>query len=1091
MKPKTLLLLNLLLVLALGFATSPLSTQAAPLGGSITGSVTSPNGYPLPIGTVVKLFDPGNDSVRGQAQVNLNTGDFEFATLPNGLYLLKAVPPEASGLTQSQPLTITILNAPVDVGSLALTLPQITGSILAPDGITPHPADVTVFLPNGHPIQSIAAPTGAYAIGGLPAGEYNLQAYPRGSQPYFRTPFTPITLTDGVTQTLNLQLRAADLWGSVTDPIGVPVPAAKVIAASLNGTAQIAFTDFNGFWTLGALPQGSYLLTALPPQTAAGLNPAERVSVSLPTANNPYTLVLQSSDKFVTGTVTAQNGQIIQNAQIHARRVGHPGETQTLTNDAGEYSLNLTPGLWALTVRPITNTLPTDWVYRDGAQFVSFRDNDLPEEKTINFTVLLADSGATGNIQLPDASAPPFTVTVALYNNEGQGRVTQTLPNDGTFALNLPSGGYKIAIHPASDAYLAPALAPVQLPPNAPLDLGTITLQPRDALITGTITVSGTQMGIEGIPVVAMRPDAPGVVQTVSAPGGTYALAVSAGNWEIHPALLPTSPYLFTGEPAQITLAAGETVPDVNFTLSGTDAVLQGTLVDETGQPITPLEGWAAAAQIENPQIHNGAPIRDGIFTIYLPAGEYRLAAHLPAGSGYLSGADRSVQLLSGQTTAITLTVRTVDAHINGALTDPRANDQTVTGISGLVTAWSGYNWTAAPIQTGNGSFMLNVAAGLWRVNYAIQPGEYARVGTAQNVPVETGQTALIRLPVTRKDAQIQGIVLAPNGSPLAGALVLARGQSGLVEGLTLQTLSAADGTFSLPVPYGSYRLGATLPGTAWVKPAEQTFDVLQNGISGDHTLQFRQSDATLSGTLTVSNTVSGGMVHLFAWSNDGGYVNTTVPVTATEQTAQGAYQLGLISGQEWNIKAVYQHGSEYWQAQTTLRIDDSAQLLDLTLAGPNPLPRPVIIRFDAADTQQITLADGTEIYIPGSALPVQGTVTLSIVPIATLSNQHNAQTLPYGYAFLAYGPNGEPIEATFNQNVVIHFTYNEADLGGFPESYLRPAYFATTTNTWTLPESYAVDTAANRVTMEINHFTDFALTTNGKQFIFLPLLSR
>jgi len=1091
MKPKILLLLNFLLIFAIGLGSFALPVQAAPLGGSITGVVTSPNGYPLPVGTVVKLFQPGSDTVRGQAQVNLNTGEFQFASLPNGLYILKAVPPEVSGLTQSQPREALVMNTPVDVGILALTLPQLTGNVLAPDGITPNPADITVFLPNGHPFQYVAAPTGAYAIGGLPAGDYNLQAYPRGTQPYFRSALTPLTVTDGVTQTLDLQLRPADLWGTVTDPFGVPVPAAKVIAASLDGSAQAALTDPQGFWTLGALPEGEYLLTALPPRTAGGLIPAERVTVTIPTDGNPYTLTLQATNKIVTGTVTAQNGQIIQNAQIHARRVGRPGETQTLTDDQGAYSLNLAPGLWALTVHPITETVPANWVYRDGAQFVAFRDNLLPETKTTNFTVLLANSGITGNIQLPDASAPPFTVTVALYNNEGQGRFTQTLPGDGTFNLTLPSGGYKIAMRPASDAYLAPALDPVQLPPNDILDLGTVTLLPRDALITGTIVVSGTQMGIEGIPIVALRPDAPGVVQTVSGPGGVYALAVSAGDWEIHPALLPTSPYLFTGEAAQVTLAAGETVPNVNFALSGTDSVLQGTVVDENGNPITDIEGWAAARQVENPQVYNGAPIQAGMFTIYLPAGEYNLAAHVPPGSGYLSSGERSVQLLSGQTTTVTLTLRTVNAHINGALVDPRNNNQTVTDLPGWVSAWSGINWTAAPIQTGNGSFGLNVAAGIWRVNYAIQPGEYARVGKAQNVPVEAEQTVLIDLPATRKDAQIQGSVLAPDGSPLAGALVLARGQSGLVEGLTLQTFSAADGTFSLAVPYGSYRLGAALPGTSWVKPAEETFDVIQNGISGGHILQFRESDATLSGTLTVSNTVSSGAVHLFAWASDGAYVNAAFPVTATEQTAQGAYQLGLISGREWNIKAVYQHGGQYWLAQTTFRMDDTSQTLDLTLDGPNPLPYPVVVRFDAADAQQITLSDGTEINIPGGALPTEGMVTLSIIPIATLPNQQDARTLPYGYAFLAYDADGDPIEATFNQNVTIHFTYDESDLGGVPENRLLPAYFATTTNTWTFPQSYSIDTAANRVTMEINHFTDFALVTNGRQYIFLPLLRR
>ena len=49
--------------------------------------------------------------------------------------------------------------------------------------------------------------------------------------------------------------------------------------------------------------------------------------------------------------------------------------------------------------------------------------------------------------------------------------------------------------------------------------------------------------------------------------------------------------------------------------------------------------------------------------------------------------------------------------------------------------------------------------------------------------------------------------------------------------------------------------------------------------------------------------------------------------------------------------------------------------------------------------------------------------------------------------------------------------------MAGISESFLKPAYFSTTTNEWTFPESYVVDTEANRVVMQIDHFTDFALT--------------
>ena len=76
---------------------------------------------------------------------------------------------------------------------------------------------------------------------------------------------------------------------------------------------------------------------------------------------------------------------------------------------------------------------------------------------------------------------------------------------------------------------------------------------------------------------------------------------------------------------------------------------------------------------------------------------------------------------------------------------------------------------------------------------------------------------------------------------------------------------------------------------------------------------------------------------------------------------------------------------------------------------------------------------------------------------------------------------------------MLITFSYDDAELWrmGLSEHWLKPAYFSTTTDSWTFPESYVVDTVANRVAMEIDHFTDFALTTPTVFQVFLPLVVR
>ncbi len=1063
------------------------------LGGMVNGTVTSPRGFPLPAGTVVRLFEPGGETVFGEALPDLNTGAFSLGPVPNGFYVLKAVPPESSGLTQSEFVPVSVHNAPVGVGEVPLTEPQVFGLVTAPDGSTPAGASVAVYLGDGQLIQMVDAPAGRFALGGLPAGTYGAQAFPWGAHPYFRSVVQPFTVSEGVTQSITLTLRAADLWGVTLDEGGNPIRGAKVVAADRLGHHQMSLSDGNGFWSLGGLPDGDYWLSALPPLEDSGLLPPVPVSVTVPGADNPYTLTFRASLKTVEGVVSTNLGAPVEKALVVANRVDRSGRVTALSQADGSYAMRLGSGLWALTVRPVSATVPGEWVYPDPPQFVRFRYDNSPQSETVDFAVLTADSGAFGTVQMPDGSPPPFTVTVALYNNEGIGRRTRIDPANGTFSLTLPSGGYKVAVHPADNNYLAPVLSPVRLPPGEMLDLGAITLLPRDALITGTLTVSGTGAPAEGVPVVAWRSGAPGSLHTASGPGGVYALAVTSGTWQVRPAPLPSQPYLYHEAGAEVTLSAGETRPDVDFDLTGTDAAISGVLVDESGNPVTEVEGWASAIRIGNPALHNGAPIRAGAFSINIPAGAYRVAALLPAGSGYLSTGERHVEVASGETAVITLTVRAVDARISGALVDPRDAGHPVRDLPGLVAGWNEGHWAVDTVDTGNGTFSLDVAAGLWRVTYRINSQRYARLSRGKNVPVEAGQTAVIGLPVTAKDARIEGQVLDPDGNPLAGARVMVRGFSGAVDGLWLHTSSRADGSFVLKVPYGRYTLGAALPGSAWIKPVEVVVNVPPGGVSSGHVLQFRESDAVLSGSLTVTPTLAEGDVYVFAWADDGGFVHALFPVTQTAAggSAAGSYSLGVLSGTTWHVGAVFQTSTKYWSGQGVVAVDEASETLDLTLTGPHAKPAPVVVRFDASEPRRVSLSDGTEIYIPGGALPVSGTVTLRVVPIATLPSQHSARIVRYGYAFLATGPDGEPIEEHFNQDVVIRFAYDEDALHGFPEGRIRPAYFSTTTDEWTYPESYVVDTDANTVTMQIDHFTDFALTTDGMNFIFIPLLTR
>lgn len=1089
------LVLASLLAIVLMAITAP---TALAQGSTINGVVGSPNGYPLPTGTVVKLFDSDSELLHGQATPDLATGAFSLGPVANGLYTIKAVPPAGSGLTQSVIKYVSVINGPVNGVQLNLTLPQINGTVTKPDGATPVTATVRVYAGSAILLQVVEAPGGNFQIGGLLPGSYALQARPATDEPFWDSP-RQVVVVPGGGQNVTLSLTNAQLWGTVQDSLGNPVPAAAVHVVSANSMGLLHRSDLtsaSGYWSIGGLMPGAYLLWAEPPFGRWGLVRSEPQIVRLAEANNPYTLILRSAAKTVSGIVQTNTGMPVANAQVIAHRVDMNGAAETLTGPDGRFQLSLSAGLWAMTVKPTDTSVPANWVFAKPPQLVHFRHNLNEEAKVQDFEVLTADAKFIGVVALPGGGVPGFPVTVVAHNDEGIGRSDTIDAATGAFEINIPNGTYQIAVLPAvGSGYLGPQVDPVTVASNSTADLGTLTLLLLDATIKGTI--SDGSIGVEGIPMVAWRPGVPGVVKTTSAADGSYQMSVAAGTWHVQPAPGPDPPYLYSGQGQEVTLTAGQTVENVNFTLTAATARIVGSLVDEDGN-LVEVDGWAAAISTSDSAIHNGAPINGGFFTIYVPAGTYNVFAHLPAGSDYMSGLEKSVSVsqanvvtvAAGEAT-ITITVRLKDATIAGALWDPRAQ-AVASGVSGGVAAWGGSNWAAVPIHPGNGAYLMDIAAGLWHLNYHIDPlADYVKLVGGRNVVVQSGQTATVPLPIVPKDGEISGIVLDANGSPLAGATVFAEGASDLIRGVWLRTLSRADGAFSLAVPNGTYRLGATVVGTDDIRPLIRSVVVPPNGQSVGNILQFQEPNAIISGTLAIATPGLDGMAFVWAWSDGGGFVRSIFPIS----NSAGPYTMNVISNDTWHIGAIFETATQYWggRAVVTLGPTDTNYTQDIALLGPYAKCAPVVVTFDASEPQRIELADGTSIYIPAGAMPVTGNVTLRVVPLAALPYQQHANVYKYGYAFLATDGDGNPITEHFDQDVIIAFRYSDAELLalGIPEWALVPAYYSTTTDQWTFPDSYVVDPDLNLVTMQIDHFTDFALTAGSPTSVYLPIIVR
>jgi len=813
--------------------------------------------------------------------------------------------------------------------------------------------------------------------------------------------------------------------------------------------------------------------------------------LSVPAYDVPITFT--TSPKYILGWVrTTEPISRPVSAHVEAHRVDRLGYNETDTNPAtGNYTLALAPGLWEVKVSPVSGTTPS-WVYPYEARSVSFVNDLAPEFKMMNFGVVVADSPVQGAVELPPPGsgvAPPFTVTVSLHNDDGIG-LDQDIDSNGHFSFTVPHGGYKLNFKVASGLFAAPEKDRwVYANPITPTNLHTITLRARDAYLIGSLTDNHGDPAPD-VPVVAWNPKTHATFESRSNSNGVYVTAIYSGTWLVRPAPQPAQPYVYTGTEQTVAIATGQTYHQP-FTLLDADATIHGILQDENGNPVTTARGWASAR--DEAGVRTGAPVAAGEFNILVPGGTYTVALNLPNGQLYMAGSPQSVSVSSGETQTVTFTLIKKTALIFGALLN-RRDVSPVADADGKVWAWSSEAepgtdlWTGTAVKP-DGLYALPVPAGVWQVNYAIDPNSgFMKAEGPRWYAVQDKQTQRVDLPVVRKDSRLNGYVTLPDGTPVTGTVVVAEGISKELEDVTVRAPVDQNGYYTMTLPFGLYNVHATpLPG--YINPRMKAVYVpLRATVNAS--LQYRQADAWITGVVTLTNApiTPTGRVSLWAWTADDGYSETRVRVG-------GTYSLPVTSGESWKLAATYELGSYYWMTRTVVSIPAAGAVnQDLKLSGPRIKPAPLSVVFDASQDQSIELTDGTRIYIPGGAMPVDGRVVLHITPLAAAPHHRNGDVLGIHYAFEAFTEDGQPITQDFNQDVAITLRYDPADVLalGLGLHHLRPAYFSTTSNSWILPDSYVVDEARHEITLQINHFTEFGIVNaEGVSAVYLPIVIR
>ena len=1085
-----------------------------------TGKLTQPDGVTAVSGAYVSIHDANWSYSR-----STNTAsDGTFSSYaPAGTYTLDIQAWSAS-YSDPAPQTITVPSSgTLALGTMTLKNPNVTGIVTKMDGVTPvvgasisiSKSDTTFYK------NATTSASGNFGFYLGTSGTYKIEVWANDSEQANPQPVS-FTYTAGDTKSFTganaITLKVPSIKGKVLNPDGT---AAQYVSVNIHdqyysyNNSDWTSVDSSGVFKSKALPAGTYTVDV---QVSSGTNGSgivapDTLSATVTTNathldyfNNP--IQLQSAQKTITGTVTKQDGTKIANASVNAwRQDGGSGWANTQTDSSGNYSLKVGKGKWQVSINPSgTGTTQPDWNYSKTPKTATFeKSNATAESQTLNFEVTVLDAVITGRVLNPNGSVPGlYTVNISARGSEGMGGgAWSQLDSSGYFTIKVGAGTHFLDIWTSSQNTAAPDLSAATVGSKETLNLGTITLLTKNEFIKGKITDS-TGAPLANQSVNAWKASGSGWAWAQTDSSGTYTLAVTPGTWFVDAWPMNSygiysassssqTKYSKTQSPQKVVLQQNETKQNINIQFSIADATINGTVQDANGNILTNMNAWAEARDVNQTGVgtgmmgyysSQGGEIRNGQFSIKVPAGTYAVSVYLPWGADYTASSETRITIGAGEVyDGAKVTVVPNNATITGSLRDAQGN--TVTGVWGNVFADNGLGgkqWA----QFENGTYSLKVSAGDWRIGFWVDPysGYLSNSNGDIKVTAKANQTTTKDLTILKADSTISGTVLDPDGNPVKGAWISADTElggrqsadnsAGYSWGPMFQQGASTDnnGRFTIKVPAGEYFVSASLPPDAgYMNPKAQKV-IVDSVNSASVSLQFRKANASVSGNVTLNGAANAAYV--WGWSEEGG--------TSEVYTTSGAYQLNVTKGEVWHIGAIYETSSTFYRSpEYTASIgDNGAATQNIVLEATNiSIPPAEIATFDSTKAKTVKLSDGTEITIPAFALASSGNVTVTATPKAQIAATATAKPIALAYDLTAKDSQNQTI-SSFDSSVTITLLYTALQLTalGITEDDIVPMYYDTTSGAWKSVENVVIDKENNKVSFTVNHFTSFAITT-------------
>jgi hypothetical protein len=701
---------------------------------------------------------------------------------------------------------------------------------------------------------AIDVPTGSYTVRLYDtSGNYLNGYYGAGGFKLAQADATIVTVSGGGASGINVQLQTGHyIRGTVTGPGGTQLAGISVNAYSNTAAYQgMATTGANGSYSIDAVP-GSYTLWFDDPNGTyfggyyggggVAVDYTSQASVTMASADVSGINAQLQAGHYIRGTVTGTGGTPLAGINISANSATFGNSTTTASD--GTYGVFVPAGTYTLNFYDYSGTYFNGYYSSGGSGHFS-----IVQGSATPVTVGTAD--VTGfNVQLGTGHHISGTVTgtggtlvanidVWVYSSGYSyysGDVTTA--SDGTYSIAVPAGAYTVRFNDYTGTYFGGYYTSGGLTPNSydatPVTVGTSDVPSINAQLKTGYHIKGTVTGTGGTPLgnVSVSAETSSYYYGSTAADGTYEVYVPAGTYTLYfrdQSGSYLNGYYSIGGTGHFSALQGSATPvtvgsaDVTgFNVQlGTGHHISGTV---TGTGGGPLAGIYVDAY--SPDYYADATTAaDGSYSVMVPAGTYNVEFSDYNNDVYLHGYYASGGFTVDQNSATPVTVGTSDVTgINVRLQAGRHISGTVTGPGGMpvsaifVEVWSSTFdiW----MYTGlDGTYSLMVPAGTYTVHFADWSDAYlsgyysssgfqvlqylatpVTVGTSDvtgiNVQLQTGHT-------------ISGTVTGTGDGPLGNISVRTfciagdQGPSTYCD----STTTASDGTYSLRVTAGSYKL--------------------------------------------------------------------------------------------------------------------------------------------------------------------------------------------------------------------------------------------------------------------------------------------